>query len=214
MIKEINLDLLTPHPENCNYMDSERLEKLRRHIERTGRYEPLTVRSHPDERGKFQVINGHNRLKVLKELGYLSANCSVWEIDDAQTRLYLATLNRLCGKDIPERRATLIEDLLKDSTIDELAKLLPDRRKLLEELEELTRKNPVNLELEKPSELNQFQSQVMMAFMIDEAEANEVNLALDLVINQMKGKLSRSQALIQIARFYIEYWNLNSDKND
>ncbi|MFQ5874957.1 MAG: hypothetical protein ACE5JL_14340, partial [Dehalococcoidia bacterium] len=57
-LQDIPVDLLVAHPENSNFMGVERLKKLRRHIERTSRYEPLTVRPHPHEEGKFQVING------------------------------------------------------------------------------------------------------------------------------------------------------------
>ena len=38
------LDALDSHPENANRMSADRLEKLKGHIERTGRYEPLIVR--------------------------------------------------------------------------------------------------------------------------------------------------------------------------
>ena len=69
-IQEIPVELLVEHPENSNFMNAETAQKLRRHIERTGRYEPLTVRPHPYEEGKFQVINGHNRLRVLCALNY------------------------------------------------------------------------------------------------------------------------------------------------
>ena len=107
-ILEIPIELLLEHPENSNLMNAETAQKLRRHIEQTGRYEPLTVRPHPSEEGKFQVINGHNRLKVLRTLKFEKANCVVWNLDEQQARLYLATLNRLSGKDIPERRAALL----------------------------------------------------------------------------------------------------------
>ena len=58
-IQEIQIELLLEHPENSNFMNAETARKLRHHVERTGRYEPLTVRPHPYEEGKFQVINGH-----------------------------------------------------------------------------------------------------------------------------------------------------------
>jgi ParB-like chromosome segregation protein Spo0J len=76
-ILEIPVELLLEHPENSNLMNAETAQKLRRHIEQTGRYEPLTVRPHPSEEGKFQVINGHNRLKVLRTLKFEKANCVV-----------------------------------------------------------------------------------------------------------------------------------------
>ena len=88
-IQEIPIGLLLEHTENSNFMSAETARKLRRHIERTGRYEPLIVRPHPSEEGKFQVINGHNRLRVLRTLNYEIANCVAWDLDDDQTRLYL-----------------------------------------------------------------------------------------------------------------------------
>jgi len=120
MLREIDLRLLVPHPEQTNYMGTDLLVKLRRHIEQSGRYEPLTVRPYPSEKGKFQVINGHNRLRVLRALGHKAAFCVVWDIDDEQTRVYLATLNQLSGDDVPERRSLLVETLLDGRSVEEL----------------------------------------------------------------------------------------------
>lgn len=202
ILQNIPVDLLVEHPENSNFMDAERLKKLRRHIERTGRYEPLTVRPHPWEEGKFQVINGHNRLRVLRALNYQMAHCVVWNLDDDQTRLYLATLNRLSGSDVPERRAALLENLLATFDVNELSTLLPDDRKQIEELERLS-----HLELEEFSGLTtteeKFQVPIILSFMLDESGAKEVNLALDLILNAEREKLSRGQALVRLAHFYL-----------
>ena len=130
-IQEISIELLREHPENSNFMNKETSIKLKRHIELTGRYEPLTVRPHPIEEGKYQVINGHNRLKVLRSLNYQTVSCVVWRLADDQTRIYLATLNRLSGNDVPERRAVLLDNLLHSFDIDELALLLPEDKKQL-----------------------------------------------------------------------------------
>ena len=51
-IQKIPTELLVEHPENSNFMNAETARKLRRHIERTGRYESLTVRPHPSEDGR------------------------------------------------------------------------------------------------------------------------------------------------------------------
>lgn len=203
-LQDIPTDLLVAHPENSNFMNAETLKKLRRHIEQTGRYEPLTVRPHPSEEGKFQVINGHNRLRVLRALNYQMAHCIVWNLDDDQTRLYLATLNRLSGNDIPERRAALLENLLTTFDINELSTLLPDDTKQIEELRRLS-----HIELDefagRTTAEEEFKVPVILNFMLEELEAKEVNLALDLIINAGKGKLSRSQALVRLAHFYLEH---------
>ena len=186
-------------------MDEETLAKLRRHIERTGRYEPLTVRPHPSEEGKFQVLNGHNRLRVLREIGHESALCTVWNVDDDQTRLYLATLNRLAGKDVPERRTILLENLLESYEVDELTKLLPDSKKEMEELEQLIRKEIEALPALDLPDQPELQIPVILNFMLDESEAREVNQALDMAIKVADENLSRSQALLELSRCYLKH---------
>ena len=202
--QDIPVELLVPHPENSNLMKAEMAQKLRRHIERTGRYEPLTVRPHPSEEGKFQVINGHNRLRVLKALNHKTANCVIWNIDDGQTRLYLATLNRLSGSDVPERRAALLENLFGAFDADELSSLLPDSEKQLDELKRLSHIELDNMAERNPAHEN-IQVPVILTFMLEEAEAKEVNLALDLIMSAERKKLGRSEALSGLARFYLEH---------
>lgn len=206
-IQEIPVELLLEHPENSNFMNAETAQKLRRHIEQTGRYEPLIVRPHPGEEGKFQVVNGHNRLRVLRSLKFEKANCVVWDLNDQQARLYLATLNRLSGKDVPERRATLLDNLLQSFDINELTSLLPDDKKQIEQLERLS-----HLELDELSEQRtireEFKVLVMLNFILDESEAKELNLALDLVLNKEAENISRSQALVRLARFYLKNYQV------
>jgi len=203
MVQEIAIDLPVPHTENCNHMDSKTLKKLRRHIVRTGEYEPLTVRPHPYEKGKFQVINGHQRLRVLRALGRPEASCTVWGMDDNQARLYLATLNGLSGTDIPERRALLLEELLDRLGVDELAAMLPHGAKHLEQLQQLAR---IELDdsVEPAAGTTNSEIPVILDFMLDSAEAKEVGLALDLAISAEGGSISRGQALVRIARSYLE----------
>ena len=201
-IQHISTELLCEHPENTNFMNAKTAQKLRRHIEQTRRYEPLTVRPHPNGEGKFQVINGHNRLRVLRALKINPINCIVWNLNDQQTRLYLATLNRLSGKEIPERRAVLLDNLLQSFKFNDLISLLPDDKKQLEQLEKLAHLEPCEIK-EKIVAGEELRVPVMIDFILDEAEAKEVNLALDLIINRAKVGLSRSQALAQLARFYL-----------
>jgi hypothetical protein len=200
-IQEIPTELLVEHPENSNFMDAETARKLRRHIECTGRYEPLTVRPHPSEEGKFQVVNGHNRLRVLRGLNYRTAYCVVWNLDDDQTRLYLATLNCLSGNEIPERRTALLDNLLQTFDLDELTALLPDDKKQIEELKRLSSLEPYEIIMRTSGE-GKLAIPIILTFMVEESEAKEVNLALDLIL-KTEEEISRSQALACLARFYL-----------
>src|SRR3972149_6444463 len=77
-----SLDLLPPPPLTSNVMPEDLREKLKAHVRRTGRYPFIVVRPHPDEPGCFQVLDGHHRVDVLRELGYTEARCAVWQVDD------------------------------------------------------------------------------------------------------------------------------------
>ncbi|MHC4624131.1 MAG: ParB/RepB/Spo0J family partition protein, partial [Planctomycetota bacterium] len=84
-VHSIALDKLASHPDNPNRQSKANFAKLVRNIARTGRYEPLIVRPHPEKEGYYQIINGHHRRRALSELGYEAADCIVWDVDDEQT---------------------------------------------------------------------------------------------------------------------------------
>jgi ParB-like chromosome segregation protein Spo0J len=138
MSTEIAIEAIAPHPRNSNVMTEEALGKLQRHIDRTGRYEPLVVRPLGGEAGgaaQYQVLNGHHRLEVLRRLGRKTARCEVWEVDEREALLLLATLNRLEGRDDPMRRAALVAELAARSPGEDvvaLARFLPEDRAALE----------------------------------------------------------------------------------
>jgi len=137
-VKSVAIDKLIAHPDNPNRMSKTNFAKLVRNIERTGRYEPLLVRPSPQRPGFFQIINGHHRWQVLKELGYKTADVVVWDIDDGQTDILLATLNRLGGSDVLEKKLALLKRLNIRKEAATLARLLPQTAKQIERLTQLT----------------------------------------------------------------------------
>ena len=139
-IQSIALDRLIAHPDNPNRMSSSSFAKLVRNIEQTGRYEPLIVRpyrkrhrasriehraSSIEDRGHLQIINGYHRWQALKQLGYKRADVIVWDVDDDQADLLLATLNRLAGSDELSKKISLLKKLSKKMNARELSKLIP-----------------------------------------------------------------------------------------
>jgi len=133
-IRQIALEKLVSHPDNPNRMSRAAFAKLARNIERTGHYEPLVVRPHPDRRGLFQIINGHHRCHALKKLRHATADVVIWDVDDEQTDLLLVTLNRLGGRDTLSKKLDLLRRLRLRQSPRALAKLLPQTRGQLERL--------------------------------------------------------------------------------
>ena len=138
-IRHVPLDRLMPHPDSPNRMSRASFEKLVRNIERCGRYEPVVVRPCPNRKGFFQVINGRHRCDALRKLGYESVDVVVWNVDDEQTNLLLATLNRLSGRDTLEKKVGLLKRLSRRIPIRKLARLVPQT---LGQIERLTTVKP------------------------------------------------------------------------
>ena len=124
-IRQVALEKLVPHPGSPNRMSRASFEKLVRNIEQTGQYEPLVVRPCPKRHGFFQIINGRHRWEALRRLGHGTAEVVVWNVDDRQTDLLLATLNRLQGRDTLERKVGLLQRLSVTTALPKLALLVP-----------------------------------------------------------------------------------------
>ena len=138
-IESIIMDKLIAHPANANRMSQTTFKKLIGHIAQSGNYEPVIVRRHPKQADCFEIINGHHRVKALKQLGHAECDCITWDVDDDQTLILLATLNRLAGVDKLDKKTELIKSLSKHFDAAELAKILPDTKKTIERLKDLSK---------------------------------------------------------------------------
>ncbi|MHC4950646.1 MAG: ParB/RepB/Spo0J family partition protein, partial [Planctomycetota bacterium] len=135
---------LHSHPANANRMSKAKFAKLTRHIERTGHYEPVVVRRHPSKENAYQILNGHHRVRAMKQLGASRIDCVVFDADDEQARIYLLSLNRLAGRDNVYKKAKLIEQLCRSHSSRDLAKLLGDPKTAIEKLNALSQNQPLS----------------------------------------------------------------------
>jgi ParB family chromosome partitioning protein len=202
----VPLDDLLAHPLNSNVMSEDLKEKLRAHIKRTGRYPFLVVRPHPEEPGRFQVLDGHHRVTILRELGHREARCDVWEVDDREARLLLATLNRLQGQDQPLRRAELIHSLLGEMSAPDLAGLLPESEKQLEELHallEFPADEVAALLEEQAAEAEKVLPRVM-TFVVTPEQEELIEQAVEAASDGTPGRDRRARGLANLARRFME----------
>jgi len=227
----IPLEALQAHPENSNRMPEHLVAKLKAHLARTGRYEPLVVRplgdgaadedtreltfaararggygdpprNNPSTGGqaasgtgpRYQILNGHHRARVLRDLGHTHARCDVWEVDDDEARLLLATLNRLEGRDDPSRRAALVARLGEGRSAADLARLLPEPPDAVERLRRLAAPPPPPADPDAAAPLPR-----PMTFFLDEDQAATVREAL-----RATQDAQRSGALTCLAQWYLE----------
>jgi len=201
VIETIPLDRLIAHPDNPNRMSKRNFSKLVRNIERTSLYEPLTVRRHGEY---FQIINGHHRLEALKKLGYAAADCVVWDIDDEEVDVLLATLNRLCGRDILDKKLILLRRLNEKMLAQELARLLPLTGKQIERLANL--KLPA-LPAKGQAKAGGMCFAVPLVFFVNESQQRiieEAILKAECTEKEKTKAQRRAEALTKIAEKYLK----------
>jgi len=172
-ISSIPIEKLITHPDNPNRMSKRNLAKLVRNIERTGRYEPLIVRPYPHESGFFQVINGRHRRLALLELGYETVDAVVWDVDDTEADILLATLNHLAGRNVLDKRLALLRRLSGRIQVRELAKFLPQSASQIERLSDL--KTPRG-----PAETDSSSIANPMVFFVSDEQQQIIEKALSL----------------------------------
>jgi ParB-like chromosome segregation protein Spo0J len=124
--QQIELERLVEAEWNANRVPAGVLAKIRRSIERYGLVENLVARPHPADPGRFEVLSGNHRLRVLRELGFARVPVVVVELDDAQARLLAQTLNRTRGSDDPKAYARLLEQVLAELPVAEITGVLPE----------------------------------------------------------------------------------------
>ena len=202
----VPLDDLRPHPLNSNVMPEDLKEKLRAHIRRTGRYPFLVVRPHPEELGRYQVLDGHHRVEILRELGHTDARCDVWDVNDREAKLLLATLNRLQGQDLPIRRAGLLHELLGEMSLDDLAGLLPETDKQLEELHALLEfpAEEIAALLEEQAEEAEKVLPRVMSFVVTPEQEQLIEQAVELASDGTPGRDRKARGLMNLAKRFLE----------
>ncbi|UCE49403.1 MAG: ParB-like nuclease domain-containing protein [Phycisphaerales bacterium] len=199
-VRRIALDRLVAHPCNPNKMSRANFKKLIRNIEQNGRYEPLVVRPCPQRPGFFQVINGHHRMRALTTLGHKNADVVVWDVDDNQTDILLATLNRLNGSDDLSKKLALLKRLNEKMGSRELAKLLPQTAKQIDRLTDL--RLPA-----APVELTREDILYPLVFLLrcDQRPIIEKALSVAAQRQSEQNKAKRkAAALVEISRYFID----------
>lgn len=112
-IEKIEISKLNPAKYNPRkYLkpgDSE-YEKLKRSISEFGYVEPIIWNKRTGN-----IVGGHQRYKILKDLNYQDAECVVVDLDEVHEKALNVALNKISGEfDIP-----LLTDLLKDLSVND-----------------------------------------------------------------------------------------------
>lgn len=96
MVKDINIEHLNEavyNPRVALNPTMPEWEKLERSIKEFGNVEPIVWNQRTGN-----VVGGHQRLAVLKSLGYTSVPCSVVDLDETDEKVLNVALNKIKGQ--------------------------------------------------------------------------------------------------------------------
>lgn len=109
----IPVENLIPDEDNPNEMDEATFDALIEEIREEGFDEPILVRPHPEEEGKYQIGSGHHRTKAAMALGMQELPAIVKNWNDRQLKVALTKRNVLRGNINKTKLARLYQDLAK-----------------------------------------------------------------------------------------------------
>lgn len=112
--KKVKIDSLIHadyNPRKDLKADDSEYEKIKRSIQEFGYVEPVIVNQHGCEDGKYLIVGGHQRTKVLKDLGYGEIDCVVVDVDKNKEKALNIALNKITGEWDFSALAHLLDEL-------------------------------------------------------------------------------------------------------
>jgi len=122
----MNINKIKTNKYNPNVMGESELIKLKELIKREKDYPALLVNERT--KGNYYLIDGHQRLRILKELGYKDIKVDIWHLKKEDELLLLATINKLHGKNIGFKKKQLFEELQKRFPKELIEKLTIEKK--------------------------------------------------------------------------------------
>lgn len=113
-IEKIKIEKLKPaeyNPRKDLKPEDEEYQKIKKSITEFGYVAPIIVNSN------MTVIGGHQRLKILKELGYIDVECVIVDLDPNKEKALNIALNKISGDWDNDKLKELLSEL-KQTDID------------------------------------------------------------------------------------------------
>ncbi len=133
------VDCLREVTWNPNRMDESMVSRLRISIARFGLVENLVVR--PIGNDEYEVLSGNHRLRLLREMNFMTVPCVIVELDDSYARLLAQALNRVQGEDDLGLKAEVVKKVLDKLPREEVLNFLPETAGSLKALMSLNQEN-------------------------------------------------------------------------
>lgn len=195
-LRAIPVDLIDPDPDNPNEVSDAQMDTLTADIRDHGFTQPVLVREGED--GRFGMIDGEHRWRIVKELGYATVPGVVIKADDDEAKIRLLTMNGLRGDFVPIKYAYFLQDLTRRIPEAELRRRLgmePTEMRDLLRLAEFT--DPMAERLREATEREAKDAPVVLKFVVSKRDQQVIERVIDQLV---KGKIDRGTALAKVCR--------------
>jgi len=115
-LRQIPLADLRDAPLNANRLAPEKYVQLVASIRRLGFVVPIVARD--DEEGGFEIVDGHHRVRAVREIGELAAIPTVVLEADEDPALAALALNRLRGETDLAVASLMIDEMLAGGVLE------------------------------------------------------------------------------------------------
>ena len=183
---------LEPDPDNPNRVSDAKMAALREDIEKRGFHQPVVVR--PLGRGRWRIIDGEHRWRILTDLGWEETPCVVDDADEDEATMRLLTLNGLRGNPDPVKLARLLARLIDRYGEAELRKRLGmDEEEFTATLSLKDAGKDLDKRLADEARREELDAPEVMRWRMGPRQARSVEKALDAITAEGPG---RAEALV------------------
>lgn len=189
-VVQIAVDKLVPNPWNVNRMSAAMQKKLAAYLKREGLVEPIVVRPHPQEAGRYEILGGFHRWTICKdELGYETVPCVVVEgLDDRRAKILSVNLNSMKGESVPSLLSDLLHDLEQEMPLPDLEMTLPyDASEIVDLLSLMQLPDDFADELEEEARAADEAAPTVLTLVLDRKQAQAWDEAVEMVKDEVGG---------------------------
>jgi ParB family chromosome partitioning protein len=202
---DLPMQSLNEAPWNPNQMDHTASERLKESLSRYGLVQPLVVRR--TGKSRYEVLNGNQRLRVMREANIRHIPCVVVELDDSEAMLLAQALNGIRGEDDLAMKGALFKKILATIPQERILSLLPETAEGLQALSTIGQDDMAqHLEAWQQAQAARLRH---MQLQFSSEQLETVEKALDMVMAKARNSTNgnpniRGVAMYLLARFYLE----------
>jgi ParB family chromosome partitioning protein len=204
-ITDLPTSQLSEAPWNPNRMDEVTSSRLRQSLSRYGLVQPLVVR--PMGGGRYEVLNGNQRLRIIKDLGVETVSCVVVHLNDSEAMLLAEALNGIRGEDDLALKGALLKKILTTIPQEKVLSLLPETSESLHALATLGQDDLArHLDAWQRAQAARLKH---MQLQFSSEQLETVEEALNMVRAKARGSTGsnpnvRGTAMYLLARYYLQ----------